>query len=157
MSAMRERRMEVAAASLSSLSRLFDEATKFFPVPGGVVSVIDREGLLGEVSFGFADIDRRIAMSSALRFEIGSISKFFTALAVNRLLDDGRLHLDETIADVLPWLTLSEESLAASVALLLNHTSGMSVGADTLPDDAGEIWNSRACSSSAASSPHFHY
>ncbi len=157
MSATRARRIEVAGASLTSLSYLFDEATKFFPVPGGVVSVIDREGLLGERSFGFADVERGIAMSSSLRFEIGSISKFFTALAVNRLIDDGRLQLHETIADVLPWLALSHENLAVSVARLLNHTSGMSVGADTLPDDAGEIWNSRECASSTATSPNFHY
>ena len=157
MSVTREQREEVAASSLASLSYLFSEATRYFPVPGGVVSVIDRDGLLAEESFGFANIERAVAMSPELRFEIGSISKFFTALAVNRLIDEGRLHLYETVADVLPWLELSDANRAASVAGLLNHTSGMSVGADTLPDDAGEIWNSRDCATSSSTSPHFHY
>ena len=157
MSEAREQRRHAAASSLESLSYLFEESTKFFPVPGGVVSVIDRDGVLSETSFGFANIERATPMSSALRFEIGSISKFFTALAVNRLIDDGRLGLDETVAQVLPWLDLSASNRGASVARLLNHTSGMSVGADTLPDDTGEIWNSRECASSSSASPHFHY
>ncbi|MHB1209002.1 MAG: serine hydrolase domain-containing protein, partial [Acidimicrobiales bacterium] len=150
-------RQNVAASSLASLAYLFDEATTYFPMPGGVVSVIGRDGVLAEASFGYADLERRVPMSPAWRFEIGSISKFFTALAVNQLVDEGRLRLDETVAEVLPWLEMSEANCAASVARLLNHTSGMSVGADTLPDDAGEIWNSRACVSSSSASPHFHY
>lgn len=157
MSATRGRREIVATSTLESLADLFNESTKYFPVPGGVISVIDREGLLGEASFGFADIERRIPMSSAWRFEIGSISKFFTALAVNRLVDDGRLRLDETVAEVLPWLEFRGANREASVARLLNHTSGMVAGSDTLPDDAGEIWNSRECASSPSGSPRFHY
>lgn len=157
MSEAREQRALASLASLASLSYLFDEATKFFPVPGGVVTVIDRDGVVGETSFGFADIERATPMSAKLRFEIGSISKFFTALAVNRLIDDGRLGLDETVAQVLPWLNVGESNRGATVARLLNHTSGMSVGADTLPDDAGEIWNSRECASSSSIEPHFHY
>lgn len=153
----RSARAREARACLDALDALLEEARRFFPLPGGVISVCDRDGLLAEAQFGYADLEREVEMSPHFRFEIGSISKLFTSLAVNSLVEEGRLRLDETIAEVLPWWEGDEANRAATVAQLLNHTSGVCVGADTLPDDTGEIWNSRGCATSPSPTPHFHY
>jgi D-alanyl-D-alanine carboxypeptidase len=147
---------DLARGVLARRRDLFDEATRLFPLPGGVVTVADSSGVVGEVAFGAADPEGREPMDATRLFEIGSISKLFTALAVNQLVDEGRLGLDETIGDVLAWVSLGETSGTVSVTELLSHTSGLCVGADTLADDAGEIVNSRVCE--RASGPaRFHY
>jgi len=153
----RAERVREAKEALASLRTLLDDATRHFPLPGGVISVVDRSGVLDEIAFGFADIERRHRMESSRRFEIGSISKLFTSLVVNRLIDDGRLHLRETVGEVLAWLDVPEGMASATVGQLLNHTSGLSVGADTLADDAAEVWHSRGCSTAPGFPPRFHY
>jgi D-alanyl-D-alanine carboxypeptidase len=141
---------------LASRRELLDETMTYFPVPGGVITVADSSGLVAEVAFGHAGPDRRTPMETSLLFEIGSISKLFTSLVVNRLVDEERLGLDETVADVVPWIQLGDAGGSVTVSQLLTHTSGLCVGADTLADDAGEIVNSRHCG--RASGPtRFHY
>ena len=146
----------LAEGILAGRRDLFEETTRRFPVPGGVVTVADVSGVVAEVAFGHADPARRVPMDSSLLFEIGSISKLFTSLVVNRLVDEGRLRLDETVSDVVPWVTLGEASATVTVGQLLNHTSGLCVGADTLADDAGEIFQSRECRR-ATGPARFHY
>lgn len=128
----------------------------FYPVPGGVISVADSDGLLGETSFGFADLERSVPMSVQYRFEIGSISKFFTGLVINQLITEGRLGLDETVAEVLPWLKLANHASSSSVRQLLTHTAGFALGSDALPDDAAEIVNARDFDASPGEE-RFHY
>lgn len=148
--------VRLAEETLAKRRDLFEETTRAFPVPGGVVTVGDASGVVAEVVFGHADPEGRAPMDSSLLFEIGSISKLFTSLVVNRLINEGHLRLDETLSDVVPWVTLGEASGSVTVGELLTHTSGLCVGADTLADDAGEIINSRGCL--RASGPaRFHY
>lgn len=60
-------------------------------------------------------------------FQIGSISKVWTATLVMRLVDEARLDLDVPIVDVLPELRLSSQQVTARVTMrhLLCHTSGI--------------------------------
>lgn len=153
-------RAEVTSAArraLSTATRLGDEATRSFPVPGGVVVVADRDGVLAEGAFGVADRERGVAMNPGGRFEIGSISKFFTALCVNQLVDEGRLRLEETVGEVLSWAELSPEVQSVTMTELLTHTSGLPAGADALADDAAEIWHTRNLGHTLSSRRHFHY
>ena len=72
-------------------------------------------------------------------FQIGSISKSFTALCIFRLMEAGKLSLDDDVRDLLPGAPLPPGK--TSVQSLLNHSSG-------LPDDAplfprggdGRLW-----------------
>jgi CubicO group peptidase (beta-lactamase class C family) len=56
-------------------------------------------------------------------FQIGSISKLWTATLVRQLIDEGRLGLDTTVADVLPGIRLAHREI--TVRQLLTHTSGI--------------------------------
>jgi CubicO group peptidase (beta-lactamase class C family) len=63
-------------------------------------------------------------------FILGSTSKQFTGLAVQRLIADGRLTLDTQIGDVLPDFALAPDARGAiTVRDLLGHTSGFSTEA----------------------------
>jgi CubicO group peptidase (beta-lactamase class C family) len=56
-------------------------------------------------------------------FEIASLGKMFTAVAIGQLLDDGALALDDRAGDHVP--TLPAGVADATIAQLLSHTSGL--------------------------------
>ena len=60
-------------------------------------------------------------------FQIGSMTKVWTATVVMQLVDEGKLDLDAPIVDVLPELQLADQDVAERVTMrhLLTHTSGI--------------------------------
>ncbi len=60
-------------------------------------------------------------------FQIGSITKVWTATLIMQLIDEGRLALDTPVVEVLPDLRLSDAEVTRSVTIrhLLTHTSGI--------------------------------
>jgi CubicO group peptidase (beta-lactamase class C family) len=60
-------------------------------------------------------------------FQIGSITKVWTATLVMRLVDEGRIELDTRVADVLDDCALPDAEVARRVTIrhLLSHTSGL--------------------------------
>ena len=59
------------------------------------------------------------------RFELASVSKLFTAAAIARLVEQGRLSLDRTVAELLPDYPNREIAARITVRQLLSHTSGL--------------------------------
>ncbi len=78
-------------------------------------------------SWGLADLERVRLNRPETRFGVGSITKQFTAAAVLQLVDDGKLRLDDTIADLLTLPPAVDRELARSISLrqLLGHSSGL--------------------------------
>ena len=60
-------------------------------------------------------------------FQIGSITKVWTATVIMQLVDEGRLELDTPVVEVLPDLRLSDAEVTRTVTIrhLLTHTSGI--------------------------------
>lgn len=69
-----------------------------FKVPGYVVGVTGGNVGRFERAVGFADVQRKRKMTVDTRFRIGSISKTFTATVILRLVESGRLHLDDRLS-----------------------------------------------------------
>jgi CubicO group peptidase (beta-lactamase class C family) len=84
-------------------------------------------GIEGEVvwaaALGTADVASGRALDGSTTFDIASVSKQFTATAVLLLLQDGRLTLDDALADWLPGLP--EWSREVTLGHLVHHTSGI--------------------------------
>jgi D-alanyl-D-alanine carboxypeptidase len=131
--------------------------TRYAPLPGGVISIADGNGLIAQAAFGHADVERGIRTSASHLFQIGSISKVFTSLLVNQLVEERVLGLDERIADVLDWVDLGRDAPPATIAQLLSHTAGVIVGADSLPDETAQVWSLRERAAIPPGSVHFHY
>ena len=148
---------ELAEQTVSRLRAYAEAMTEFAPLPGGVILVADRNGVTAQVAFGRADLERDIATSVNHLFEIGSISKVFTSLLVNQLVDDGLLSLDEPITDVLPWVNFGDGQNPVTIAQLLSHTGGLVVGADAVPDELAQLWSLRHRANNPARSGQFHY
>lgn len=104
---------------------LVQDAMERYGVPGVAVGVVagDDEVVAG---FGVTSVEQPLDVDGDTLFQIGSISKTFTAAAVMRLAELGRLDLDEPVRTYVPELRLADESVAAAVTLrhLLAHTGG---------------------------------
>jgi CubicO group peptidase (beta-lactamase class C family) len=77
---------------------------------------------------GFADAGRRHPVTADTRFQIGSVSKWVTTLAVLRLVDRGQLSLDQPIRTYLPALH-TDAADKVTLRYLLSNTSGIPDGA----------------------------
>jgi CubicO group peptidase (beta-lactamase class C family) len=89
----------------------------------GAVLIAERGRILWQAGYGFADAERRIPITPATRFNIASMGKMFTAVAIGQLVDAGRLRFDDPISRHLPGLV--PEIGAITVRQLLTHTSGL--------------------------------
>jgi CubicO group peptidase (beta-lactamase class C family) len=95
------------------------------PIPGAVLGILyeDKEWIAG---FGVTSVEHPLPVNEDTLFQVGSITKTFTATAIMRLVEMGKLELDQPVRQVLPGLKLADESVAARVTLrhLLTHTGG---------------------------------
>lgn len=95
------------------------------PIPGAVVGVL-HEGYALVAAFGTTSVEHPLPVTEETLFQVGSITKTFVATAVMRLVEAGKIELDEPIRTCLPDLKLADEAVAARVTMrhLLTHTGG---------------------------------
>jgi D-alanyl-D-alanine carboxypeptidase len=74
---------------------------------------------------GVADIDTKRPLRPHMRFRIGSITKTFVATVVLQHVSEGRIGLDDPVADYLPGVLPNDLGESVTVRMLLNHTSGL--------------------------------
>jgi CubicO group peptidase (beta-lactamase class C family) len=113
-------------------------AMQQFQVPGAAIGLLagDREE---HATFGLASLSSLRPVTPETLFQIGSLSKTFTATVIWRLIDEGVLALDAPVRTYIPDLTLMDETAAAevTVAHLLDHSAGFygDEGFETGDDD----------------------
>lgn len=103
-----------------------------FGFPGrGVYVVAPKVGVNGVVTVGTADAQRSLPLTGRETLRIASQTKTFTAVAILRLVEEGLLDLDASVAGLLtPALVETLERggyqpQSITVRQLLNHTSGL--------------------------------
>lgn len=90
--------------------------------PGASVVITEHGKIVYEQTRGLADIGRRIPITPATVFRMGSITKQFAAATVLQLASEGRIKLNDPISTYLPDYP---NGRSITVAELLNHTSGI--------------------------------
>jgi CubicO group peptidase (beta-lactamase class C family) len=95
-------------------------------VPGAALALIKDGKIVLEKGYGFRDLESHAPVTTATLFNVGSISKSFTALGIAQLVDQQKADLDAPAINYLPDLRLSDPNLAQAVTLrrLLSHSSG---------------------------------
>jgi CubicO group peptidase (beta-lactamase class C family) len=112
-------RDEFSSASDGYLSRLAAKGE----FAGVVLIAKDGEKVL-ERGYGPADRDRKTQMTPELRFNIASIGKAFTKVAIGQLIAARKLSLTDTIQSRVPDYP-NVDARGATVEQLLNHTGGI--------------------------------
>jgi D-alanyl-D-alanine carboxypeptidase len=120
--------------------------------PGMTLGLTDTSQTVRIAGYGFADVERRIAVGEDHLFQIGSITKSFVALVLLELRDEGKLDLQKPILDYLPALPIEAGFGPITIHHLLTHTSG-------LPDDQGVFPSDPSARLVQGFNPgeHFHY
>ena len=96
------------------------EETRF----SGVISLSNKDDIVFEQAFGYRDRANRINNDIDTKFGIASGTKMFTALAVLKLIEQGRLSFKSRALDIVDYdFELYDHSI--TVLELLNHMSGM--------------------------------
>ena len=90
----------------------------------GVITIRQKENVLYEGAFGYANRSNRIANTLATRFGIASGTKFFTALAIGKLIEAQKLSFSTLLKDCLA-LNFAHYSQDITIQHLLTHTSGI--------------------------------
>src|SRR3954470_11292730 len=98
-------------------------------VPGASVALI-RDGEVALVtSYGLADRERSVPATTSTVYNVGSISKTVTAWGVMRLVEQGRIGLDDPVERYLRRWHLPASSFdpdGVTIRRLLSHTAGLS-------------------------------
>ena len=100
-------------------------------VPGAQLGILryapGREDELVETAYGTLNLATGSPATTTSLFQIGSITKVWTATVVLQLVDEGLVELDTPVAEVVPELRLSDPDVTKSVTIrhLLTHTSGI--------------------------------
>jgi CubicO group peptidase (beta-lactamase class C family) len=95
-------------------------------VPGATLGLLHDETIT-ETGAGVLSTATGVEVTPESLFQIGSITKVWTATLVMQLVDEGALDLDAPVADVLPGFRVADPVVTEQVTTrhLLTHTSGI--------------------------------
>lgn len=89
----------------------------------GIALLVAKDGkVLYKKGFGFADIQNKIAVAPDTRFRIGSVTKQFTAAAILKLQEEGKLNVSDKLSKFIPDFPRGDE---VTIHQLLTHISGI--------------------------------
>ncbi len=100
-------------------------------VPGASLLVIRDGKPLIRRSYGYANLEDRIAATPATNYRLASVTKQFTAASILLLTQDGKLDLDDSLRKWFP--TLPEVAEAMTIRHVLSHMSGLIDYEDVIP------------------------
>jgi D-alanyl-D-alanine carboxypeptidase len=91
-------------------------------IPGMTVALAKNGSIEYAQAYGVSDLMTQQPTQSSDIFEIGSITKQFTAALIMKQQEQGRLHVDDSIATYLPEYNFPS---AITLRMMLTHTSGL--------------------------------
>ncbi len=115
-------------SQVSLVSVWIEEKMAYEGIPGLAVGVVSDGALVWQQGFGYADAAQKIPMTPQTLSRIASITKTFTATAILKLQEMGRLKLDDPVVQYLPWFQPQNEFSGEppiTIRNLLTHTSGL--------------------------------
>ena len=92
-------------------------------IPGLSLAVVKNNKIIKAKGYGLANVELNVPATKDTVYEIGSVTKVFTATAVMMLVNDGKVGLDDTITNYLSGLPQAWAGI--TVRHLLSHTSGI--------------------------------
>jgi CubicO group peptidase (beta-lactamase class C family) len=98
-------------------------------LPSVAAGVVRKGEPIWSAAVGLADVEAGVEATSELQYRIGSITKTFTAVAIMRLRDEGKLDLDDRLEQHVPGIAQG----SPTIRRMLAHLSG-------LQREAGEMW-----------------
>ena len=99
-------------------------------IPGAAIALVHEGRVIFSQCYGYADVQRKIPITEDTYFMIGSLTKSFTALAVLKLIEKGKVDLNADIKKYIPDFSIKSldgNDTRITVNQLLTHTSGLMI------------------------------
>jgi serine-type D-Ala-D-Ala carboxypeptidase/endopeptidase len=123
-----QRAPERVAAAIPEIDRIFTDFQLDSHAPGLVYGIVAGGRLVHVKALGVQDLRARRPVTADSLFRIASMSKAFTALAILRLRDEGKLSLDDLaerhVPEMRTWRYPTADSPRIRIRDLLNHVAG---------------------------------
>ena len=110
------------SALVTFADSLFNVHVDSSDIAGASVLVFQNGELLLDKAYGYASLELSTPMPDNASFEIGSVTKQFTAAAILKLMEAGKLSLSD---DFTQYLDFDTKGRKVTIDQLLNHTSGI--------------------------------
>jgi D-alanyl-D-alanine carboxypeptidase len=116
-------------SSLKFLNAWIEARMAYDGWPGLSVGIVYDQDLLWSRGYGYADVDAGTPVDENTLFAIASNTKMFTAIAILKLRDDGKLQLDDPLEEYLPWFKNIQNPFpnpeSITIRDILTHSSGL--------------------------------
>jgi D-alanyl-D-alanine carboxypeptidase len=112
------------AAVLDAARAYLDKVARADRFSGAVVVARNGKPLLSEVR-GLQDREKKVPSRLDTKFNLGSMNKMFTAVAVAQLAQQGKLKFTDPVGKYLPDYPNTEVAKKVTIHHLLTHTGGM--------------------------------
>jgi N-acyl-D-amino-acid deacylase len=119
-----------AVPGMGSYDQVIPDFMRKHGIPGGAVAVVRDGRLIYARGFGYADVENKTPVQPDALFRIASVSKPITAVAIMKLVEEGKLRLDDRVAPFIahlapaPGATVDPRWEQITIRHLLNHTGG---------------------------------
>lgn len=100
-----------------------DKVWRSSGVPSVSVTVAYHGDLVFAQSLGYADLDNLVPATPSTVYNIGSVSKIITAVAVMQLIEEGVIDLDDSVRKYVP--EFPEKGAPVTLRQIMTHTSGI--------------------------------
>lgn len=131
------------APDFAAIDSLIEARIRELRIPGLAVAIVQGGQIAHLKGFGVTGPDRR-PVTAQTPFQLASIVKPMTGVAVMQLVEAGQLDLDAPVQRYLPWFRVADAAASAQITPrhLLYHTSGLpaavgteyAFGGDARPD-----------------------
>ena len=101
----------------------------------GNILFAENGNIISKESYGYANISKKEELTEKHTFQLASVSKPFTAIAVLQLIEDGKLSLNDTINQFFSDFPYD----GITIHQLLSHRSGLSQYTHFC-DNPSEVW-----------------
>ncbi len=139
------------------LQSLLDRTVSRAGIPGASVTITWPDGRSWTGTSGLSDVANKVPVAPGTEFAVASISKTFMAALILRLVEAGKLSLEDRVASLLPEVKVAK---SVTVKMLLDHTSGLAdfffgVGVDrALLADRAATWTAQRALGFVGPSPY---
>ena len=108
-------------SNFEQTDRFFD-SLDFYDKYMGTVFITKNGEPVYQKAIGYADLEKQQKLTPTTKLNIGSISKMFTSVLIFQAVEEGKLSLDQKLADFYPSVPNAE---AITIDQLLRHRSGI--------------------------------
>jgi len=114
-------------SEIDQLLKKIDTVLQKEHMPGLMISIVKKNSILFSGGLGYADLEQKIKVDSTTQFHLASVTKFFVAMGIQKLIAKSKLKLNDrlhAIAPEIPYTNRWESTHPVRLVHILEHTAG---------------------------------